>query len=420
MWLWRLFSSIKLALALILLIAGMSLIGTLTSLSIFDSIWFAIPGCLLMLNILICSLNRWKGIKLSVLGGPVQQKESFYNAGDNYIELPPIRISNSEVEKKIELLLKSRGYRVRSKTEDNNMYITADKNRYFRLGTYLSHFSLILFVFAFIGGSHFGFRIANLEVPVGSTAKVGQNSGLSLQLISFSDQYYNNGMPKDYRSQVVLYHNGQEVRQATIRVNHPLTYGGIRFYQAFFGPAAELQIQRNGSVIFDGEVPLDNTSVSGEAVRYLGVLDLQNGLKVRLISSAENIDDTMIPAGQLGLEVLQDGNQIGLTLMQKVTPQTIGNLEFTYNGESQFSGFQVSKDPTNTLIWVASILFIIGISAVLYFPYRHIWVLIQSGKQKTCSVTIRSLPSRSFGNTTEMSVFVTQIKHELQIPEDKN
>jgi cytochrome c biogenesis protein len=134
-------------------------------------------------------------------------------------------------------------------------------------------------------------------------------------------------MPKDYRSQVVLYQNGQEVRQATIRVNHPLTYGGIRFYQAFFGPAAELQIQRNGSVIFDGEVPLDNTSVSGEAVRYLGVLDLQNGLKVRLISSAKNIDDTMIPAGQLGLEVLQDGQQIGLTLMQTDTPQTIGNLQ---------------------------------------------------------------------------------------------
>jgi cytochrome c biogenesis protein len=324
------------------------------------------------------------------------------------------------VKKKIEPLLKARGYRVRSKMEENSVYIAADKNRYFRLGTYLSHFSLILFVFAFIAGSHFGFRSPNFEVPVGNTVEVGHNTGLELQLISFVDQYYDNGMPKDYRSQVVLYQNGQVVKQATVRVNHPLTYHGIRFYQAFFGPTAELQVRQAGTVIFNGKVPLDNSSESGGLLRYIGQFDLgQNGLEVRLISSAVNGSDSMIPAGQVGLEVLQSNQQIGLTLMQPNDPQTIGNLEFTYLGASQFSGFQVTKDPTNTVIWIASIFFIIGISVVFYFPYRHIWVLVQAHNQSDSLLFIRSLTTRSFNTTPEIDTFVNQLKKELRIPEGK-
>ena len=356
---------------------------------------------------------------MAVFGGLVKQKESFYTAGEDCIELSPTLVSTLEANKKIEKLLKARGYRVRSKIEENNAYIAADKNRFFRLGTYLSHLSLIIFVFAFIAGGHFGFRDPNFEVPVGNTAEVGHNTGLELKLISFVDQYYDNGMPKDYRSQVVLFQNGQMVKQATIRVNHPLTYDGIRFYQAYFGPTAKLQVRQAETVIFDGNVILDSTSTGGGLLRYIGQFDLQqNGLKVRLISSAVNGSDSMIPTGQVGLEVLQNNQQIGLTLIQPNDPQTIGNLEFTYLGASQFSGFQVTKDPTNSLIWIASILFIIGISAVLYFPYRHIWLLVQGSNQKKSALYIRSLPSRGFSQS-EMSAFVNQIKEHLLIPEDK-
>jgi cytochrome c biogenesis protein len=403
-----------------LALAGLCLIGALTNLAIFDSVWFAILGSLLMLNIIICSLNRWRGIKLAIRGGTVKQKESFYAAGGNCTELSAMHVPLIDTVRMTERILKSRGYRVRTEIDEDNVYVAADKNRFFRIGTYLSHFSLILFVFAFITGGHFGFRESSFVVPVGDTREVGHNTGLALQLISFVDEYYDNGMPKDYRSQVILYKNGNEVKQAFIRVNHPLTYQGIRFYQAFFGPSAEIQVRQEETVIFHGNVPLDSTLLNGGNLRYVGLFDLQkDGIVVRLVSSAVNADDSMIPNGQLGVEVIQNNKQIGLKLMKLNDSQLIGGLEYTFLGESQYSGFQVSKDPTNSLIWIASILFTIGISAVLYFPYRYIWVLVKARSQKDSSLFIRSLPSRSFGNTSEMRALVNQIEKELQISEDK-
>ena len=113
-WFWRLFSSMRLALILIFIIAGLSLLGVLliqvpsnvTSdsqlysywvdtvarnklgiwapflsflrlLDIFRSPWFLIAGILLMLNIFICSINRWSSIVLSLRGGVVKHKRNF-------------------------------------------------------------------------------------------------------------------------------------------------------------------------------------------------------------------------------------------------------------------------------------------------------------------------------------------------------
>ena len=84
---------------------------------------------------------------------------------------------------------------------------------------------------AYIIGSAFGFRDTYFIVNEGHTREVGYNTNLSLNLISFTDEYYPDGTPSDFRSEVVLYQGDQEVTRATIRVNHPLVYEGIRFYQ---------------------------------------------------------------------------------------------------------------------------------------------------------------------------------------------
>ncbi|MBI4234031.1 MAG: cytochrome c biogenesis protein ResB, partial [Chloroflexi bacterium] len=68
-------------------------------------------------------------------------------------------------------------------------------------------------------------------------------TNLSLKLESIVDEYWPEGPPKDYRSQVVLYENGQEVQQGVLRVNHPMSYKGVRFYQSFFGQAVVTEVR---------------------------------------------------------------------------------------------------------------------------------------------------------------------------------
>ena len=114
LWIWRLFVSVRLAVILLLVITGLSLLGALliqvppeisndpqayrswvetigrdkvgfwapvlAALGLFDvfrSPWFIILCTLLMINILICSINRWSGIRQNIHGGNVKQPEKF-------------------------------------------------------------------------------------------------------------------------------------------------------------------------------------------------------------------------------------------------------------------------------------------------------------------------------------------------------
>ncbi|MHB1377313.1 MAG: cytochrome c biogenesis protein ResB [Candidatus Humimicrobiaceae bacterium] len=458
-WLWRLFSSVRLAVILIFVIAGLSLLGALliqvpseiaknpqaysnwvdtvarskvgiwTPLlsalrlfNVFSSLWFIIACTLLMLNIFICSINRWSSISLSLRGGAVKQNENFYfTDNDNtHAELKDIQAPVAEAARISEKILKGRGYRTRTESDGNNIHIAADKNRYYRLGTYFSHFSLILFVLAFVAGGYFGFRDTNFTVPVGSIREIGHDTALSLKLISFVDEYYDNGTPKDYRSEVVLYDNSQPVKQAVIQVNHPLEYKGIRFYQSYFGPAAKMQVKDvNGKDVFNDNVPMDSSFDSEGFRRYEGFFDLQlpeASLNIRLISSAVNAEDPMIPAGSIAVDVRKGSKQIDIKLVKLGTPVLVGGLEFTFLEESKYSGFQVSQDPMNILIWIASLLFIIGICAVLYFPYRRVWILSQPLGQGSSRLLIRTRAPRGFKDTSELNTLVNQIKKELLIP----
>ncbi len=386
-WLWRFFSSVRVALVLILVIAGMSLIGAFTTIDVFGSVYFAVPSIMLMVNIFICSLNRWKTLKATLRGGQLIQPETFFEKG---IEIKGIRLPYSETAEVTEKILLIRGYRIR-KSSGDGVHIAADKNRYFRLGTYLTHFSLILFVAAFLWGARFGFQDDGFIVIEGETGEVGHGTGLSLKLVSFVYEQYDNGTPKDYRSQVILYENGQQAQDALIRVNHPLNYKGIRFYQSFFGTAAVgLKISNEtGVTIFDGSIPV--AAIPENPQYYQGYQEFPGqGFSVVVMASAAP-DDPMIPGGNIGIGIIRDGRQIGPELLPQGTPITIAGLELTFREMLDYSGFQVSRDPANAFIWIASGLFILGLCAVFYFPLRQVWVLIwEDGKGSKLSICIHN------------------------------
>jgi cytochrome c biogenesis protein len=458
-WIWRLFSSVKLALVLILIITALSLIGVfliqvptdmarnheayqswvenvatdkvgpwapllslLQLFNVFGSIWFLSAGTLLMLNILICSLNRWGNIRLGLHGGTVKQQVSFFSNGSDQLraELASTTASSNEISRLSEKILLKRGYRVRTENNGNNIYIAADKNRFFRLATYIGHLSIILFVIAFIFGNIIGWRNDNFKVSEGGLPQVvGHDTNLSLQLNNFTVEYYDNGAPKDYRSQVTLYENGQVVKQALIQVNHPLVYKGVRFYQSTFGSTIKMQVIKidsssSSELIYDGNVYMSPMGSSMGGGYYVGYFELpEQGFVVYVISSDVN-DDSMIPANNVGIEVVTtDGTSAGVDLVPLNIPTVIGNLEFTYSGISEYSGLQVSSDPTNILIWIASSLFLLGISLVLYFPHRQIWVLSQPNDQHSSRLLVRTIAPRGFNNKIEVESLIKDLKRQL-------
>lgn len=448
---WRVFTSMRLAVILMLVLTALSLLGALliqaptaiaddpalyqqwvdsvagnkvgglapllSALSLFDvfhSPWFVIAGGLLMLNIIICSINRWGGISASLKGGKIRQNHAFYSAGNACQTIKTGNLPAGDAIGITQKVLKAKGYRVRSANGESAAYLAADKNRFFRLGTYASHASLVLFVLAFIAGNYFGFEETGFSVPEGSTRLVEHETDLSLNLLVFVDEYYPDGRPKDYRSRVVLYEGAEVVKEATVRVNHPLIYQGVRFYQSYFGPAVTIRLRgSDGHNIFQDGVALEHSLVTGGYLHYEGYFDIPGtDMFVRVIKPGRD-GSPMITSDQVAVDIRIGNQQINLKLLEIGVPRVVEGIEFTYLEETQFSGFQVSRDPTNSLIWLASTLFIIGICAVLYFPYRQVWVFAESGGNGPGQIILRISNPRRGSVKPELESLAVSMEKEL-------
>lgn len=450
---WRFFSSIRLAFFLIIILALLSLAGALISqipseytaspelyrywvsqvaqniygvwtsllsflrfFDIFHSPWFLAAGTLLMINILICSINRWKNIRRIVTGGEIKQSENFYLQGRNQAEIKGLKQPLPDAGRTIIEILKRRRYRVRTRKEGERIYIAADKNRYSRPGTYATHLSLILFVAGFIIGSFWGFEDNNFIVAEGETQPVGQNSGLLLRLTSFEDEYWSDGTPKDYRSEVVLYEENREVKRATVRVNHPLAYKGIRFYQSFYGPAVMLQIKNaSGEVVYDKGLPLTQPQRDMNYQRYGGYIELpQYGVYFFIVSPARNGEDPVLKQGELAIQLadMNTGESISMNKLEQGAPLQLADFEVTYIEDTRFSGFQVKRDPGNSLIWIASGLFLLGMAMVLYVPYRQVWAVVISGQGGDSRLLLRMNESRSLSINSEFKDIIQKLKSQ--------
>ena len=421
-WLWRLFSSARLAIVLILIIAVLSIIGIFTSADLFSSWYFIAIGALLMLNILICNINRWKGIQKYLEGGRIKQSEDFFNKQDKTTAIRDLQYDATEVSQAAKSILQKRGYRLRLEKDHDDTYIAADKNRFFILGTYLTHLSIILLVLAYIIGSTLGFRESAFIVAEGATEELGYDTGLSLQLISFTDSYYEDGTPSDYNSEVILYNDGVEVVRTAIRVNYPLNYEGIRFFQSFFGPAAVIQATKNGETVFSDNLALYRSFDSYGYYRNIGFIDIEESkLSLAIITPSFNAPDPMIPEGQLAVLAYKDGVELGVHLLQKMTPLEIDDVILTYESEAQYSGFQVKSDPANALVWIACSLFIIGLAMVFYFPHSQMWLLIKSISPGNSRLLVRVKDSKTFNNTDNTAALNDSVSGiEKRLKEDNS
>ncbi|MEZ5574581.1 MAG: cytochrome c biogenesis protein ResB [Candidatus Competibacteraceae bacterium] len=179
-------------------------------------------------------------------------------------------------------VLRARGYRWRAHDSGDHRVVAAMKGRYNRLGYLFTHAAVVMIG---IGGLLDGnlwlklkewrgeivletrdlaardippaSRLApgavpafrgNVMLPEGAAANfvfvrardgfVLQELPFAIELKDFQVAYYDTGQPKSFVSQVLIHdreHLGEQPMEATIRVNHPLTYRGYSIYQSDFG-----------------------------------------------------------------------------------------------------------------------------------------------------------------------------------------
>ena len=426
----RFFISMKLGLALLLVLALLTLAGTLIAqvpsgmksdpqayaawldgvrpkyrgwtgtldrlqlFSVFTSIWFRAAMALLITSLLACSIHRAPRLWQKAARPRMRMPDAFFERAPLGAQISSSSTPDSALAG-LTQAFRSHHFRVTAEEHEGVTYVCADRFRWGPFGRVVAHLSFVVILVGGLIGSTWGFRDNELAVPVGSRVTVGHGTGLSVEATSFSDSYYMNGAPSDFASDLVVYKGDKAVRTQTVRVNHPLRYDGISFYQSFFGPAAAMRVSTpTGARVFDGGVPLPWGSDDGKHRIGRFVLPEQ-GLTVFLVGPASGEVDRTIQAGQIQLEVYKTGQDapVATQVASQGKPARIAGLDFTFVRERQFTGLIVARDPGSWLVWLGATLLVAGMFVVFFFPHRRVRASIKpapGGSETAVAATWRN------------------------------
>ncbi|MFH1148190.1 MAG: cytochrome c biogenesis protein ResB [Pseudomonadota bacterium] len=413
--LWKFLSSVKLTIFLLIFLAAGSVVGTLipqnepparyvqqygysvyrvfdylSLIDLYHSAWYRILLGLLAVNLVVCTTGRLRHVWQIVFSKDrsIDEKAILARPGKRRWMFES---SFPDATTAIQRLLQRKWGSFKEISSGSAVIYWQEKGRFSRLGVYGVHVSIIFFYVAGIASSVGGFRTQINLAEGQAVSQVGlpdsnavYDLGFILRVDKFEAQFYPSGVPKDYCSQVTVIENQQPVFQAGIRVNDPLSYKGINFYQSSYGQypkTLKLSIQdRKGG----NPLPV--------SVAYGADVSLPENLgTVRFLRFEPNVMD-MGPAVQVFISSPTLGQQ-GEFWLFKNNPD-FGRVKalpyrFIIDGveEGYYTGLQVAKEPGIFFVWAGSIIMVLGIGVTFFMSHRKVWVVVEK-KGDRATVTI--------------------------------
>jgi cytochrome c biogenesis protein len=434
--LWSFFSSVKLTITLLVLIVLLFIAGTFipspdvvetfaNHLSpgarkvflffclsdLYHSWLFYILLTLLSLNLMICSLNCFPAIWRQYNAPHFPEPEGIF---DN---LPQGRIITADQESgKIKPIVESclkKNYGPISKIEElRGHFFYAQRGRFSLFGVYIIHLSVLIMIAGAIIGSVFGLE-ADINIKEGESVNVAnmtKGNGLyhldfSIRCDKFTVEFYKDGTPKTYRSDLSFIKNGQVRRQATLLVNHPITFEGLRFYQSTYGMAPEIKAivtytfagEKGGemSLAAGDTFSLPQSRARGFVLRVEeNIMRIGPAVKLRIVSQKKDVQFWVFQ----NLDQIVDANPGLLTKMPMFNPGLFQPFVFSLNRLEQtyFTGLHLVYDPGVPLVAIGGLLMVAGLIIVFFIPYQRLWVFIKPQDAKI-SIRIAGRSNRNDG-----------------------
>lgn len=446
---WRFFCSVRAAVAEIAILAVLVLLGTLRGSAVprwiadaipategivdrwyawdvFHSIPFMLILGILTIAITVCTMNRAPGIWRTINEPTVTTTRGFIRNAD----VSANGIIDEPMEQAVETYtsaLKKKRYRVLSEQHGDAIHVYADKNRWAKLATFPFHLALILILIGGIVGARYGFRDNQFIVPEGSVREVGHGTGLSVKLQQFNDSWREDGTPASYRSDLIIYKNGEQVKEKSITVNNPLTYGSTTFYQSSFGQAAQMRVtDTDGNVLYDDSVELGIYRSSANPDAPAGLIDLpQLGIQLNIIAPDEDranapmLDTMQLQSGQMYVQMRDmraaPGDQMPDLVLDQGISQPLGDYNVEFVRENRYTLLQVASNPGVPIFWTAAFLLVGGLFATFYLPHRRIRAIFdQSGPQGATQLAMAPLAKRDWSGQRDFRNAVAELSKRFQ------
>jgi len=378
---------------------------------VYGSWWFTLTYVLLLISLASCLAPRTRALVRGLRHRPQPMRDL---DGMRHFAEAVVAGAPDAVLDRSRAVLRRRRFRVAAVAPG----LAAEKGGAREWGSLLFHWSLFLILIGVVYGKGFGFRgvatvaegqtwteaHASFDVPPieGRFFAEGMHTGFQLRLEDFDATYHPSGLPKDFVSRVEMFEpGGDPAGGREIRVNHPLTFEGVKVFQQGYGWAPVIEVRQDGRILASGPVVFITDTPNDQRRPWRGVIKLpslrpQVGLEFRLFpdplggfAGAAMLEardpflsfrawrgDLRLTAAQsvfsldrVGLERWVDG---GLGLGE--TKELPGGLEITFTEFREYTQLLVTRDPGTGLMLIAALLILVGLIPALYSSRRRVWV----------------------------------------------
>ncbi len=439
---WKFFTSLKLTVAVLLLLAATSIIGTLipqnrspadylntygefsyrvfSAFDFFDmyrSWWFQLLLFTLAVNIIVCSIDKLSATwKIIFNKNPNFSRNQFNNApGSERFESDD---APEALRNRLEGYVSGKFGMWRVTEKEDGFLLFGERFRKARLGVYVVHASILLLLAGAMMGSVFGYKgFAN--IPEGETTdhlrlqdtRLAKDLGFTIRCNDFDVSFYDSGTPKEFRSSLTIIENGKEVLTRDIIVNKPLRYKGINIFQASYGQTSPKSAKLNFTVAETGKTFALEAKM-GQA------LTLPDNLGTfKLIGHTGNYNFMGRDVGEALIAnwapVNGKAEEIAmLTRFPKFDRMRKGSFVVTAGKQATayYTGLQITHDPGVWTVYAGFLLMIVGCYLSFFLPHEK--YCIEVTKKKTGSKVL--VLGTSNKGKLGMNVKVSNLSRKLE------
>jgi len=433
----RFFSSIRLTIFTLIILAITSVIGTiipqnkppefyiqnfgeglatvfqvLSVPDMYNSWWFVFFLALLSMNLIICTIDRfpsiWKMATVNILDQDPARLEKM--ASRNIFK---VTTSPAETSDAIGRLLKKGGWPTLKTSKEGGELLGSQKGAWTRLGVIAVHASIIIIFIGAIIGAVLGAR-GSVMIPEGSAADkfyvFGTQEAIPLNFQvrcdDFSLTFYDDGAPKEYRSELSVLENGQEVLKKSIVVNDPLDYKGYTFYQASYEGYNEYLVHIKNETTQEEQQFL---IPPGKQIRWTD--DISFGII--------NMEGRGAGGGNRFKIWFNDGKTDASTFWMNDArtvkierPDTV----YSFTLKQRFAtGLQVTKDPGVWYVYIGCGLMILGLFVTFFLSHRRLWAYIKEDGSGSRIVIAGTANKNKLGFERDFDALTTLLKNNEQL-----
>ena len=390
---WRFISSMKFAIALLVILAIACSIGSLVTQhqtyqwyasrysertaalilalrldDAFHSWWFILINGFLCVNLLLCNVLR-----LPALVRRTKAEATLSHALQGACGVSAERVQDPEA------IFARLGmpHPHREHTSDGREALFASKHRAGLWGAWVCHLGILLLILGFSLGQMTQRQYTVYGMP-GQSRAIG-DTGLILTIDDFIVDLRDDDTVEQYTAHITVIdpsdpHNTREAT-AAISVNAPATLFGMKFYQNSTGWGADVHIDKSGVAL------QDEALCAGEVVRVADKPDLVIAL------NAFYPDYVMTPgvgpstaSGQLNnpaylYSVYYQEQLIGMNALMEGEALTIDEYTVTFSNPRSYTLIQIKRDSFTWLALVGGLVTLLGLALAFYVQPEKLWAV---------------------------------------------